>query len=242
MPWFPGLRRLYTVVDRSCLTRLAFMPTVGMKYKDFPAKHNDWLEDCSEWVFSEELGGIGDKTMTFIWNPVITAEMKATPFLSHPTTKVHPWPDVLVDVQHYFNASGYFYGERRLLHPGRTETCQVIETHWISDEPFTEWELRTDEPHPGEINFPYAAAPRIPDCLHPKIVIPTDRIGDLHLVDLTPQVETGEEYDSRTYQATNHLVWESHIFHNESIEDQGLYHRIQMEIIAPEMPPLIIVS
>lgn len=238
MPWFPGLRRLYIVVHRSALTRLAFLPTVGMKYKDFPCRHGDWVEECGDWVFSEELGGIGDESMTFIWNPVISTAMKQEPFFTRKTTKVHPWPDVLVDIQHYFNASDYFQGEKRLYHRGKSVSCEVIERHYVSDTDFTSWELRCDEPDPGEINFPYAA-PNIAECLHPRIVIPTERISGLHLVDLTPQVETGEEYGERIYRATNHLVWEDHIISNESFEDQGLYHRVEQTIIAPEMPPLI---
>lgn len=253
VPWFPGLFRLSTTVLKAAVNTKAGARTglVGMRYDAWDLADPQAIDQgCGGYIFSEATNSVHDSEnwMQFIWNPPISDELKAVPFLEFNSPEPHPWPDVVRSVNFLSNFGAgagpqpYASVQRK---PGGSISSKIVESHYISDEPFSDHDCRTDEPLPGVASWSFVDSNgfdvegSLSECLHPTLVFPQRARLVWDASPTTPDPILGTR---KTVFATNHTDWKKHVIGNKVIEDNGLYHRIQRTVYPPKKQPIWVIT
>jgi hypothetical protein len=234
IPWWEGAFRLSVIVDRARVLYpdVSALPGTTLAEFKYAKTLPELIRVHGTWTFSEVLNGPGPgESMEFLWNPPRTEAQRLTPFKDYYTSRVHPWPAVLEDLQQV--AGTYTHVLRQFLRDSVSVGCRVRVQHYASDIPFTRRQVRTNEPIAtsvqGDIN---GVAVSIGACLHPTVILQTSAGGGT-VYDAIPSRNFPLANGTKRYGATNHQRWKKHVFQVEVEEDKGLYQLVKLTIYPP---------
>jgi hypothetical protein len=242
--WLPGYWRLSAIVARARVnTSLAARTVEGIKYKNWELADPIAIQQgCGEYVFSEAVNPVDERdVMEFIWNPPITEEQRLTPFLDYNDTKAHPWPDVVVSMGLIIDSAG----DRKMSvkkKPGGTYETKCRIRHYVSDAPFSDYALKTNEPVVSDLDWwflagSYIQTGTVQNCLHPLVVFPHKARLEIDCTPTTPDPLNGTQ---KVYPPTNHIDWIPHTISCNVTEDNGLFHLVKTDVYPPKLNTFVV--
>lgn len=200
--------------------------------------------------------GTGNATMRFYWCKNKTAAEKNVPFRSYSEVKNHRWPPILLALaiqQDYTfpnvtnvvsgTDSGIVTAPRN--YPKRVYIPEVNEgTRFFTEEFFaaTKFDIpRHVVPTPTAVFVDVLdVSLSFPECLHPKIVVPNTRTGDVTLV-AGVAADAGGALNGQIFPATNFETWAPYILTDQQQElPTGGWHRIRVRVYPPDLPDAIV--
>ena len=244
IPWWEGAFRLSVIVDRGRVKYPDIDALLGTTLSSFKyaLTQPELIRQHGTWVFSEVLKGPGPgDTMEFLWNPSRTATERGTPFKDYFTSRVHPWPAVLEELQ--VVRFSYDTVLRQFLQEAVSVGCRVRVQHYASDIPFTKRQVRTNEPIATGVqgDGEYGTV-SIGPCLHPRVNLFADSTGSTLVYDAIPGRSFPLSGGVKRYGATNHQRWKKHVFYVDVREDKNMFEMIKMTVYPPKRQRISYVS
>lgn len=202
----------------------------------------------------------GDNAIYWFFGKTRTDEERATPYLDYTEKRPDvPWPNVLKWVEF-----GEDYGfplsqetidsrnRRTLVIAGRpvirytwlpamSLTTKVRVRKFLSERPFPDHELVSDEPIPTDVSFDYIGKDGgFPKCLHDDIRVPGTQNDYRALSSAgTPERFNNTADNSQFFPKTNHKDWQTYVVNtSRRMEGLGLYERTEETFFVPNRPKL----
>lgn len=228
-------------------------------------KYKDWAlcdpklvrEGCGDWTFGKAINlEWANETMEFVWNPAIprppgTADDAFVEMLikEEETSEEYSWPPICSDLQIYLDRraaaqSGLGIDLNGAVPRGPWTDGQrvgsiVITREYVSATKPPRRYTRTNEPMPTSVRGDYYGQPvNLPPCLHPYFELESVASEDAVIFDCSPfNADTRGSANKLVYPATNHQAWVKHIFYNKTVNKDGLYHRVEREVLPRRMNP-----
>lgn len=200
---------------------------------------------------------VGEGVMRFYWMKVHTDIERLTPFEDEILWRPHYWHNVLkwvefgedwgfplsqetIDVTN--RKALVIAGRPVILYtwlPGMELVTKIRRRRFISDTPFPEHEMVSNEPVPTEVSFDYVGKDGgFPKCLHPEIPVPGTQSGYRSLVTAGEPKSSNQTAGNRQFfPKTNHEEWQTHTVNTAERKD-GAYIRTEETFFVPRRPKL----
>ncbi len=239
------------------------IPPVNTFYEDPVFKTffgKDYKKEFTGFRYVEQRANVGGPeaegqagTLLFVRSK--TPQQIADPFLDYSEERDHGWNPVVQWVkfeqeygfplsQNYIQggSQGIATVPRWLVQyswvPGMNLKTIVRVKEFLSDVPYPDWALESDDPKPTSVSWDLIGSHgNLGMCLHPKVLVPGqgDNSG-IRVVITAGQVQAGNSVQrGQTFPATNHITWRDYTVNTVKRVD-GQYHRVQETFIAPTMP------
>lgn len=201
---------------------------------------------------------VGEGVIQYFWKKVKTDAERNRPFHFDRITQKIFWDPVLERIefgqetkfplsQNTVNSAGRQaiitaprWLVRRWYRPGHTFTTIIEIEHFLSDVPFTESMIESDEPQPTEVAWDLVGSSgSMGKCLHPKVEVPAQG-GGYRIIASSGPVESGASDGSKSqiFPKTNHHKRRDYtVCQVESTE--GQWHLMKMLFKAPRYQRLI---
>lgn len=255
IPWWTGKNRLGALISRA---RLTLANTEGelvegvTLYRNWSLHEPRWVkEGCGDWVFSGMDGGAGQAVTLFYFNAPITAEPEGA-FAQSLVEEVlssesYSWPPILSDLrmivdtaairQTGLNIDFKAAVDRGVWRTGQRVPCLVRTRTYVSLLQPPETLCRASVPMPTEIRGDYYGQPiRIPECLHPEVVLESLNSSDAVIYEATPSRAGLRVGNKLVYKPTNFQTWTKHVFNNQVRKEDGYYRRTEQTVTPPSLP------
>lgn len=186
-----------------------------------------------------------------------TPDERNTPFITYTVTEKVVWYPVLEWIQ-FGQETGFPLSQniitpnqqqglvlaprwlvKRGYRPGLTLTTKVQIKKFLSEVPWPDWAMESDEPQPTEVSWDLVGSHgNMGRCLHPSVPVPgqssgykvISQAGDLY-------ASSSTDSNGQLYPRTNHIRWQDYIV-NEVDQVEGQYLRIEKTYFAPIAPKI----
>lgn len=228
-----------------------------------PFSQNIWVADrafqarYANYVYTyNETGVTSEKEAALIFHYAKnkTPEERNTPFDTYPETQRIQWPAVLEWIQFGqetgFPLSQDYVGPdgsgkvtsprwlvRRGYRPSLNLETQVLVQKYLSEVPWPDWAMVSDEPQPTEVSWDLVGSHgNMGRCLHPEVAVPTNSQGYRAISTAGVISSASSSYDTRQiFPRTNHLRWKPYEVVDVKKTD-GQYLRIVYTYTPPARP------
>lgn len=239
------------------------MPAIGDKLNtlSFGIPDSDLAREdrFGLYVFSlSATRGVGkDVLVDFFYAKNKTPEERNTAFDIYPITEKVVWYPVLDWIQ-FGQETGFPLSQniitpnqqqglvlaprwlvKRGYRPGLTLTTKVLVRKFLSEVPWPDWAIESDEPQPTEVSWDLVGSHgNMGRCLHPEVPVPGQG-GGYKMISQAGQIYASSSTDSngQLYPRTNHIRWQDYIV-NEVDKVDGQYLRVEKTYFAPIAPRL----
>lgn len=253
----PGLRGLVVSVGEDVFSDLGgALPPEGTLYGSiaFKSIHSrDYAKKFANFVYL----GQGEDTRdggTLLFGPNKTAAQINAPFRTTIDYKDFYWDTILlalVFIRDPLGRSGAYisntaagiavgprYRVREVYIPGGEMGTTFITREYLSPTPFPAPSFETPVPRAVTYDVPGARG-GFPSCIGPRIVIPNLESGVVTAVAGTIS-GLGGSLKGQIFPETNVIDWEPRVISFEQKLTPGGYHGVEVSVIPPEQPEIVI--
>lgn len=244
----PTFRSLRVIVgEDSYASNGGIIPPEGTLYKDPAFKGffgRDYLKEFEDFRYVTQDSGT-DGALIFVRS--MTQQVRDTAFRSTWSFGDHYWHPVLESLNFFedFNfprstnggrggksaiVTGPTYYVRQVYRPSVNEGSRFFTEEFFSDVPYNIPQYPTPVPTAVSYDLPGVNG-SIPECLHPRILVPTTRPASASFV-LGNQTSTGGALPGQLFPATNFEDWEPYVVSHKQDFQNG-YHAIRITVYPP---------
>lgn len=221
----------------------------------------DYMKEFSGFKYKEQfdnvkgLPGEDSQRGTLLFVRTKTPAERNTPFETEVVTQEIQWPAVLEWIQfgqetgfplsqNYINGQGVsslVIAPRWLVKRGYRPALSLETTirirKFLSDVPWPDWALVSDEPQPTEVSWDLVGSHgNMGKCLHPDVRVPTSSNGYRVLSEAGDSSSSSSTYrGGQFFPRTNHLGWRDYVV-NRVEKVQGQYLRTEWTYESPTRP------
>lgn len=180
------------------------------------------------------------------------ANLAAEPYEEYEELKPHPWPPILVKLDFIPDRSmpisangpngdmvvGYRHYAREVFVPEHRGGSMVITRKFQGPVAF---DIPDHEvPVPMAVTYDFAGAfGTFPECLHKRLRIRSQRTAFASYSAIAGSRTVSGGVSGQVYEATNFTTWEAYVRSDEQTYENGLWHRVQEEVLPPPLPRAI---
>jgi len=251
----PGLRGLMVSVSEvSFVAAGGRLPSEGTLYSDAAWKTffgADYRKEFSNFVYIGQ-GEDNREGGTLLFSPNKTTLEANTPFRTTTDYDDFHWDPILLALVFILDplgrsgayidaigggsgiAFGHRYRVREIYIPGGKRSTLFTTDEFLSPVPFITPQYEAPIPTSVTYDLPGARG-GFPECLHPKIVIPTAPSGAV--VSIAGVVSgVGGVISGQMFPETNFVEWETRVISDKQKLTPAGYHRVRITVTPPDMP------
>jgi hypothetical protein len=258
----PRERSLIVTVEDSVFASFPnILPPEDTRYGDFDRQifAGDYRKQFENYLYKEQLENGRNGAAQLLFVKTRTDEERMTPVKERiEDVPGIEWPNVLEWVvfaqddgfplsQNTINSQGdpstVIIGRAVILYswlPGMSLTTRVRTRIFVSEYPWPDWAVWSDEPKPTEVSFDFANKDGgFPKCLHDDITVEGTSSASYRVVSAAGDVEPANKTanNSQFFPKTNHKRWQEYVV-NETKEENGLFIRYERTYYPPNRPKL----